>query len=76
MLGLFAGVEPYLAGLEVDGRQAGIRTDRSYHLEGFYKYQLTENISITPGIIWLTAPNQNDNNNDAVIGTLRTTFTF
>jgi hypothetical protein len=76
LLGLFAGVEPYLAGLEVDGRQAGIRTDRSYHLEGFYKYQLTENISITPGIIWLTAPNQNDNNNDAVIGTLRTTFTF
>lgn len=76
LLGLYAGVEPYLAGLKVDGQQRGIQRDRSYHLEGFYKYQLTENISITPGIIWLTAPNQNDDNNDAVIGTLRTTFTF
>lgn len=46
------------------------------HLEAFYKYQLTENISITPGIIWLVAPNQNSNNPDVVIGTIRTTFRF
>lgn len=76
VLGLFAGVQPYLAGLEVQGSPVGIKTDRSYHFEGFYKYQLTENISVTPGVIWLTNPNQNDDNNDAVIGTLRTTFTF
>lgn len=76
VLGLFAGVQPYLAGLEVLGDPVGIKSDRSYHFEGFYKYQLTENISVTPGVIWLTNPNQNDDNNDAVIGTLRTTFTF
>ncbi|MBD1932305.1 MULTISPECIES: iron uptake porin [Cyanophyceae] len=76
VLGLFAGVQPYLAGLEVQGSPVGIKSDRSYHFEGFYKYQLTENISVTPGVIWLTNPNQNDDNNDAVIGTLRTTFTF
>ncbi|MBD1940896.1 iron uptake porin [Coleofasciculus sp. FACHB-712] len=76
ILGIFAGVEPYLAGLEVQGSPVGIKNDLSYHLEGFYKYQLTDNISVTPGIIWITAPNQNDDNEDAVIGTLRTTFSF
>jgi hypothetical protein len=76
ILGIFAGVEPYLAGLQVQGEPVGIKNDLSYHLEGFYKYQLTDNISVTPGIIWITAPNQNDDNEDAVIGTLRTTFSF
>ena len=46
------------------------------HLEAFYKYQLNDNISITPGVIWLVAPNQTSNNPDVVIGTVRTTFSF
>ncbi|HEY9730018.1 MAG TPA: carbohydrate porin, partial [Chroococcales cyanobacterium] len=50
--------------------------DNVWHFEGFYKYKLTDNISVTPGVIWVTAPGQNDNNDDAIIGTLRTTFTF
>ncbi len=50
---------------------------RPYHIEGFYKYRVSDNISITPGVIWLTNPGQLANNNEsAVIGTLRTTFTF
>lgn len=68
VLGLFAGVEPYI----------GSNTaDKPYHFEGFYKYRVTDNISITPGVIWLTNPGQiAGNNDDAIIGTLRTTFTF
>ena len=46
------------------------------HLEAFYKYQLNDNISITPGVIWLVAPNQTSNNPDVVIGSVRTTFSF
>ncbi|PLZ47131.1 iron uptake porin, partial [Fischerella thermalis] len=46
------------------------------HLEAFYKYQLNDNISITPGVIWLIAPNQTSDNPDVVIGTIRTTFRF
>ena len=46
------------------------------HLEAFYKYKLNDHISITPGVIWLVAPNQTSNNPDVVIGTIRTTFTF
>ena len=50
--------------------------DTSYHIEGFYQHKVNDNISITPGVIWVTAPGNNSNNDDAVIGTLRTTFTF
>ena len=77
VLGLFAGVEPTLRGLSTGVRPAGGFTrDNVWHFEGFYKYKLNENISVTPGVIWVTAPGQNSNNDDAIIGTLRTTFTF
>jgi BMFP domain-containing protein YqiC len=77
LLGLFAGVEPTLRGLIVNGSSTNFgRRDNAYHIEGFYKYQVTDNISITPGVIWLLSPGQDDNNDDALIGTLRTTFTF
>jgi hypothetical protein len=77
VLGLFAGVEPTLRGLSPGVRPVGgFARDNVWHFEGFYKYQLSDNISVTPGIIWITAPNQNENQQDAVIGTLRTTFTF
>jgi hypothetical protein len=46
------------------------------HVEALYKYRLNDNIMITPGLIWLTSPNQNSDNNDVVIGVVRTTFTF
>jgi hypothetical protein len=77
LLGLFAGVEPTLRGLIVDGTSTNFgRRDNAYHIEGFYKYQVSDNISITPGVIWLLSPGQDDSNDDALIGTLRTTFTF
>jgi hypothetical protein len=79
VLGLFAGVEPTLRGISTGVRAAAgsIPTrDNAFHVEGFYKYQLTDNISVTPGVIWLTAPQQNEDNSNVVIGTLRTTFTF
>ncbi|MCW6049842.1 iron uptake porin [Microcoleus sp. A2-C5] len=50
--------------------------DTSLHIEGFYQFKLSDNISITPGVIWLTAPDHNKNNSDLVIGVVRTTFTF
>ena len=50
--------------------------DTSYHIEGFYQHKVNDNISITPGVIWVTAPGNDSSNDDAVIGTLRTTFTF
>lgn len=72
--GLVVGIEPYLTNL--DGFNSQYRRDIPLHIEGFYKVQVTDNISITPGVIWLTSPNQDADNDNIVIGTLRTTFRF
>ncbi|WP_009633481.1 iron uptake porin [Synechocystis sp. PCC 7509] len=77
VLGIIAGVEPTLRSLDTPGvARRSFDPNYGYHIEGFYKYQLTDNISLTPGVIWLTAPGQSANREDIVIGTLRTTFTF
>jgi hypothetical protein len=74
-LGLIVGMEPKVT--TGDGVLAALEdTDTSIHVEGFYEYQLSDNISITPAFVWLTAPDHDTNNDDLVIGTVRTTFTF
>lgn len=85
LLGIFAGVQPY-SGNNVffitdstTGDSYRTRFDTSgvpIHVEAFYKYQLNDNISITPGVIWVSSPTQSTDGDDQFIGTLRTTFTF
>lgn len=75
LLGFLVGAEPYLTRFD-GGNPLPFKVDVPWHLEAFYRYQINNNISITPGVIWLTAPNQNNENSDAVIATLRTTFQF
>lgn len=65
-----------LAGLTENDLPIGEDDDISFHIEAFYQYRLTDNIAITPGIIWITAPNNNNDNDDLVIGTIRTTFSL
>ncbi|MDR7897721.1 iron uptake porin [Thermosynechococcus sp. JY1334] len=48
----------------------------SYHLEGFYRFAVSRNISITPGVIAIFNPNSNSNNDPIVVGAVRTTFSF
>jgi hypothetical protein len=75
--GVVIGMEPKVTGANSQLTNMGINdSDTSLHLEGFYQYQLTDNIVITPGLIWLTAPNHNPDNDDIVIGVVRTTFSF
>ncbi|MBN3925463.1 iron uptake porin [Nostoc sp. NMS4] len=76
--GIIVGMEPKVTSVSSSLRNAGINKDpdTSYHIEGFYQYKLSDNISITPGVIWLTAPDHNNQNDDIVIGTVRTTFSF
>ncbi|KAM3102587.1 iron uptake porin [Phormidesmis sp. 146-12] len=50
--------------------------DTSLHLEAFYRHRLNDNISITPGVIWVTNPEFNEANEDTVIGVVRTVFSF
>ncbi|WP_373530279.1 iron uptake porin [Nostoc sp.] len=74
LAGIIAGMEPRLTSSNIAGLDRD--ADTSYHLEAFYQYQLSDNITITPGVIWLTSPDHNDDNDDVVIGALRTTFSF
>ncbi|HEY9850433.1 MAG TPA: iron uptake porin [Leptolyngbyaceae cyanobacterium] len=77
LAGLGVGMEPTLTGLRVGDRFiGGFENDTSLHVEAYYKYQVTNNISITPSVIWITAPNQDADNEDIVIGGIRTTFNF
>lgn len=51
-------------------------TDTSLHLEAFYRIRLAKGISLTPGLLIITAPEHNRENNPLFVGTLRTTFSF
>jgi Carbohydrate-selective porin, OprB family/S-layer homology domain len=73
MLGIVAGVQPYAPGATQVPTSAG--TIAPLHIEGFYKYQLNDKISITPGVIWVKDPGQ-AKSDDILIGTVRTTFSF
>nr|WP_255547372.1 carbohydrate porin [Oxynema sp. CENA135] len=73
--GSIFGAEPYLSDLDVPGNP-DFSTDIPFHVEGFYKYQMSDNITITPGLIGLSSPQQNNDNDDVFMGTVRTTFSF
>jgi Carbohydrate-selective porin, OprB family/S-layer homology domain len=75
LLGLQAGVEPYVGGYDNTpiGELPGDKNPIS--IQGFYRLAVNDNINVTPGVIALiNADGQDDNT--AVIGVIRTTFNF
>ncbi|MCS6960811.1 MAG: iron uptake porin [Pseudanabaenaceae cyanobacterium SKYGB_i_bin29] len=48
----------------------------SYNLEIFYRYRVSRNINIQPGVFFVFNPDSNNANNTLVVGVLRTTFSF
>jgi hypothetical protein len=68
---LFVGAEPYVDSASNDGGE-----DAPIHIEGLYKYQFNDNISVTPGVVYIVNPNGSSDDEDALIGVMRTTFTF
>jgi Carbohydrate-selective porin, OprB family/S-layer homology domain len=74
LAGIIVGMEPKVTSSSIN--QLDKDRDTSYHIEAFYEYKVSDNIAITPGVIWLTAPDHNKNNDGVVIGAIRTTFTF
>ena len=79
---LFVGAEPYVSGtsierLDENGIPEEATEDAPIHIEGLYKYQFNDNISITPGVIYIINPNGGEaDEEDAIVGVLRTTFSF
>jgi hypothetical protein len=82
VLGFIFGVPPKISYSDVtfvgaDGvRRRQTDKDTTYQLEGQYKFQVNDNISITPGVIVLFNPEHNNKNDNEYVGVLRTTFTF
>ncbi|XGV99162.1 MAG: iron uptake porin [Leptolyngbya sp. BL-A-14] len=73
--GLLVGITPHVIdnnGITAN-RQDG---DTPFHVEAFYRYRLTENIAITPGLFVLFNPEGNSTNATQYVGVIRTTFTF
>jgi hypothetical protein len=79
MAGIIFGMPPKVTNTDYNDPLTGNRRlDRStsFHLEGLYRYQLNDNIAITPGILVIFNPEHNDANDTIYVGTVRTTFTF
>jgi hypothetical protein len=70
---LGGGMLPKVTGASGVGRRD---QDTSYMIEANYKYPLTKNIILTPGLYVIFDPEHNANNDTIWVGALRTTFRF
>jgi Carbohydrate-selective porin, OprB family/S-layer homology domain len=78
VLGVIFGQPPKVTGGSIKNVATNVNLDddTSYHLEGLYKFKLSDNIQVTPGLLVIFNPEHNDANDTIYVGTLRTTFTF
>ncbi len=74
MAGVILGMQPWVTESSISNFPED--EDTSLHVEAFYQYQVTDYLTLTPGVIWINAPDNNSDNKDLVIGTLRTTLSF
>jgi Carbohydrate-selective porin, OprB family len=88
-LGFVVGIPPTVSSNSVTGITANVpigitadptanRINRNvtYHLESFYKYKVSDNLSITPGAVLILNPEGNSASPALFLGTVRTTFVF
>jgi hypothetical protein len=75
--GLIVGMQPWTTSSTIvlpgDLR---LTEESSLHIEAFYQYAINDNISLTPGIIVITSPDNDTRNSPIVLGVIRTTFEF
>ena len=72
VLGIMFGMPPKLTSLDNGTADSGT----SYLLEALYKYKVSKNIAITPGLMVIFNPEHNDANDTVYVGVVRTTFKF
>jgi hypothetical protein len=71
--GLSIGAQPYVTESK---NLAGLDEDAPFAVQGFYSFKVSDNIAIQPGVIYITNPNGNNDNNNVWVGSLKTTFKF
>jgi hypothetical protein len=74
VLGFVAGMQPKLTS-NSGATAARVDAVSGLNFEAFYKYKVSDNLSITPGLLLLTNP-ENKSGPSEYLGTIRTTFTF
>jgi hypothetical protein len=70
--GVSVGVLPYIS----NGKGTVADQDQPLATQAFYSFKVSDNISIQPGIIYITNPNGGDKNDDVWLGSMKTTFRF
>ncbi|MFN5816287.1 MAG: iron uptake porin [Pseudanabaena sp.] len=90
LLGLYIGQPPSITSSNLSGAAvlnfpsflsgtggvAGAQPSTTTNVELFYRYPISKNISITPGLVFVFAPGNTASSDTITIGALRTTFTF
>ena len=78
LLGIVVGQPPSLVQYEDFSVSTGLPggKDFSLHAEAFYRFNLSDSVSVTPGFFLVTNPGNFGSNNTIYIGTIRTTFRF
>jgi BMFP domain-containing protein YqiC len=76
--GIQGGVAPYassvpIAAVSPDG---AINQANSVIVQGFYNIRIRDNIRIVPSAAWISAPNNDRDNDGTVVGLVKTAFTF
>jgi hypothetical protein len=70
---IVVGQQPYVFNQNfADARDA----NSNFHVEGLYRFQVNDFISITPGVIVVINPENNTQNSIDFVPVIRTTFTF
>jgi hypothetical protein len=62
--------------LDGGGGRAGGQPGTTIHTELFYRWQLNDNISITPGVMVIFQPGHTPDSQTIGVGAIRTTFSF
>ncbi|WP_017719705.1 iron uptake porin [Kamptonema formosum] len=72
LLAFMAGQPPKLR----TGNGVTEDSDTSLHLEAFYRFRVSDRITVTPGFFYIINPEHDAGNDDILVGVLRTTFRF
>lgn len=76
VLNIGGGMLPYVDAVSTNSGEVVLGGETSWIIEGNYNYPVTDNISITPGVYAVFNPNQDSDNDTAIVGVLRTVFKF
>ncbi len=77
LLGILAGIAPYAAGVPTDTVvNSRFNQRNNFVAEVFYRFNVNDNIAITPSLIYMDSPGNSNTNDNTFVGAIRTTFKF